>query len=522
MLLLSAATCVMAAPGAALADSPTSGVPVCSATENLLNGLGSGLGLGDADNKGEVGFSAASYTADEDTGQFWITITRTSTSGEETLYYGVNQSSAQAPWDFTLVPASEAVLAPGQASCQFPVTIVDNGMNGPSVTAIPYLWGSSRAALPADPDRTTLTILRNDPLATRDPTNPLDLATTPTNGDPLSGAQFYVAPATDTAAGKAMKAEERAHDTSAVSADQFIAAQPFAYRYWYWNTQTNTSENLAHYLQIAQDQEPGSVVELSTYSLPHGARDSTATLAFAKHYLNWIRNMAAGIGNFRVVMFFELDSLIQAPRMTPAARHIRLVDELKPAIQILESECPHLVLYLDAGSSDGLKATRAADYLRQAGIYAAQGFFLNSTHFNWDTTEIQQGQQISKLLGGTHFLISSGVNGRGPQLMKEAAGPVGPQSEHLAENLCNPVGAGLGTMSTQTGFKALDGLLWFAPVGNSGGQGGSCGKGAPVAASWWNQYAIDLYNNRRFGVTGPKLALQRSGTYEPYSAAFAG
>jgi endoglucanase len=395
-------------------------------------------------------------------------------------------------------------------------------MTGPSVQAIPYLWGSSRAALPSDPDRTTLTILRNDPVATRSLTNPLDLPTAPTDGDPLQGAQFYVAPADTTAAGKAALADQAAGKTADAQALAFIAKQPFAYRYWYWNTQHNTAENLAHYLQVANDQQPGSVVELSTYSLPHGARDSTATLAFAKRYLNWIQNVAQGIGNFRVVFFFELDSLIQAPRMTPAARHIRLVDELKPAIKILESECPHLVLYLDAGSSDGLKAARAADYLRQAGIYNAQGFFLNSTHFNWDTTEIQQGQEISKILGGTHFLISSGVNGRGPQLMREPAGLYGPKHEHYAENLCNPVGAGLGTMSTTTGYTGLDGLLWFAPVGNSGGQGGTCGAGAPKAAVYWDQYAINLYNRRQFGVTGPRLALERDGTYEPYSAYFAG
>jgi hypothetical protein len=82
------------------------------------------------------------------------------------------------------------------------------------------------------------------------------------------------------------------------------------------------------------------------------------------------------------------------------------------------------------------------------------------------------------------------------------------------------MGAGLGTMSTQTGYSYLDGLLWFAPVGNSGGQGGTCGQGAPPAAAYWSSYAVKLYFHSHFGITGPKLTLSRNGTYVPYSIAF--
>ncbi len=499
------------APGGARADTPTAGVPVCSATPNVLDGVSGDLGLLAGDAKGDVGFNQASYTADEDAGQFWITITRTTLGGTENIFYGVRQDSAQSPWDFTAVENTEAVLVPGQASCQFPVTIADNGMNGPQVQAVAYLYGSSRAALPADPDDATLTILRNDPLAVRDPANPLELSPAPTNGDPLTGAQFYVAPGVSTGAGLAARNDLSRGDQADATALNFIADQPSGYRFWFFNTPADPAGNVARYLENAQYAQPGKVVELSTYSLVHAPCGSTANAAFTGRYLNWVRGLAEGIGNFRVVMFFELDSLITAPCLTPAERHIRLVQQLKPAIEILEAADPHLVLYLDAGASDALSVAQAARYLRAAGVSHAQGFFVNSTHFQWDTTETRFGQAVSRRLGGhVHFLLSSGVNGRGPLLSKH------PRYQGV-ENLCNPPGRGLGTMSTQTGYTNLDGLLWFAPVGNSAG---ACGRGAPHTAAFWPAYAVMLYKNRNFAFTGPKLSLSRDGSFVPYSSAF--
>ena len=521
LLAVIAAICCLCAPAGAEADSPAPNVPVCSPIANPVATVSSDLGvggvtapngLGGGNEKGTIGFSEPYYTANEADGQFWITITRTSTSGMEIIWYGVHQKSAQSPWDFQAVNNTEAVMAPGQASCQFPVSIVDNGMNGPSIAAVAYLYGSSRAALPADPDNATLTILRDDPLATRNAVNPLDLPVAPTDGDPLTGAQFYVAPASTTGAGAAAEDEVRQGDLADAAAEHFIASQPTGYRFWMFNTPADPAGNVARYLENAQDAQPGKVVELSTYSLVHAPCGSTATPAFTSRYLKWIRGLAQGIGNFRVVMFFELDSLITAPCLTPAERHIRLVDQLRPAIQILEAADPHLALYLDAGASDAVSAPRTARWLRAAGVQNAQGFFVNSTHFEWDTTEIQYGQNISTWLGGNvHFLVSSGVNGRGPLLNAH------PRYQGV-ENLCNPPGRGLGTMSTQTGFTNLDGMLWFAPVGNSAG---ACRPGAPPTAKYWPAYSEMLYKNRDFGVTGPRLNLHRDGNFVPYSTAFA-
>jgi endoglucanase len=516
-MLLAALGAVFAllTPAGALADSPDLSVPACTQIGNPLNGasgLTGALGITGSDDPGTISFAQPAYTANENAGTVWLTITRTSTAGAEIVWYGVHQHTAQSPWDFHAVNNTEATLVPGQASCQFPVTIVDNGMNGPSIDAVAYLYGSSRAALPANPDNVRLTIRRNDPLATRDVTNPLGLTTAPTDGDPLSGAQFFVQPAQSTGAGRAARDMAKRGDGGEATALNFIAQQPTGYRFWFYNTPSDPAPNVARYLERAQYSQPGKVVELSTYSLVHAPCGSTANPAFTARYLHWVRGLARGIGNFPVVMYFEIDSLITTPCLTAAQRHERLVNQLRPAIQILEAADPHLVLYLDAGASDALYPIMAARDLKAAGVYDAQGFFVNSTHFQWDTTEIAYGQRISHMLGGhVHFVVSSGVNGQGPLLNRH------PRTQGV-ENLCNPPGRGLGPISTQTGYTNDDGLMWLAPVGNSAG---ACEPGMPATSKFWPAYATMLFEHRNWHVNGPRLNLQRDGTYQPYSAAFA-
>lgn len=510
-LLCCGAAFTLVTPSGALADSPDPSVPICNPVGNPLNGVTGAPGFTNPRDPGTISFAQPAYTANENAGQLWLTITRTSTAGPEIIWYGVHQHSAQSPWDFQAVDNTEAALVPGQASCQFPVTIVDNGMNGPSIEAIAYLYGSSRATLPTNPDNAPLTILRNDPLATRDPANPLGLPVAPTDGDPLSGAQLFVQPAQSTGAGVAAADLARQGRVGGATALNFIAQQPMGYRFWFYNTPADPAPNVARYLENAQDAQPGKVVELSTYSLVHAPCGSTANPAFTRRYLSWVRGLARGIGNFPVVMYFEIDSLITTPCLTPAQRHERLVHQLRPAIQILEAADPHLVLYLDAGASDALYPVMAARELKAAGVEDAQGFFVNSTHFQWDTTEIAYGQRISNLLGGkVHFVVSSGVNGQGPLLNSH------PRTEGV-ENLCNPPGRGLGPISTQTGFTNVDGLMWLAPVGNSAG---ACKPGMPATSKFWPAYATMLFKNRNWHVNGPRLNLERDGTYAPYSAAF--
>ena len=68
--------------------------------------------------------------------------------------------------------------------------------------------------------------------------------------------------------------------------------------------------------------------------------------------------------------------------------------ELRDAVQTLET-LPHTVVYMDAGAADAESVERTASLLRRADVAQAQGFFVNSTHFDWTTKEVAYGQAIS-------------------------------------------------------------------------------------------------------------------------------
>ena len=107
-----------------------------------------------------------------------------------------------------------------------------------------------------------------------------------------------------------------------------------------------------------------------------------------------------------------MDSLITVGCLSRHGREVRL-HELHDAINIL-SKLPRVVVYLDAGAADALPAQETARLLRRAGVAKIQGFFLNSTHFDWTSREIRYGEQISRMTGGKHFVVNTAENGRGP------------------------------------------------------------------------------------------------------------
>jgi endoglucanase len=291
-----------------------------------------------------------------------------------------------------------------------------------------------------------------------------------------------------------------------------IADAPGARRFWFWN-EPNPERLVSGYLEWTQQKEPGTAVQLSTYSLVHGhcTGNWSDSRGFVRRYLRWIDRLAKAIGNFRVVMFFEIDSLITTGCLSPHGRYVRLHEELRPAIARLERD-PHLVLYLDAGAADAAPWRKEAMWLRKAGVKHAQGFFLNATHFDWTTKELYYGQRIARALGGVHFVINTGENGRGPLVPADRA-------HNGNEVLCNPPGRGLGPLTTNTGYKWADGFLWFS---NPGGSGGACRPGAPPTAHYWPAYAVMLVRNAIYRVTGPHYPLIRGSNTGPSLLAYTG
>jgi endoglucanase len=448
---------------------------------------------------GTVSFDQPSYTAHENQGYLTITIERSGDlSGEEHVGYGVKRQDAQPGLDFTSVPNTYATFAPGQSSYSFNLQIIDQGMNATPVHALAYLYGSYPDRLGAN-NNAPLTILHDDPLPARDVADPLGIPD-PAAGNPIAGTKFYVDPHSPAAQAQARYANSKPAWAGRL---RVISAEPGAYRFNMWSMGADVEGKVAHYLEGTQEQHPGTTVMLSTYNLVHTRCGYTATPAMQARYDNFIQQVAAGVGNFHVVFFLELDSLITAPCLNRDKLAIREA-ELRYAVSVLEAD-PHTVVYLDGGAADAVPAAQQARFLRGAGVAQSQGFFLNSTHFDWTTTELHYGQQISNRLGGDHFVINTSDNGRGPLRPKNRA-KVG------NEVLCNPPGRGLGPLTLQnhiampTGYAGADGFLWFD---NPGGSGGQCVPGAPPTAVYWPAYAVMLASNWIDTVTGPHPELAR-------------
>ena len=309
--------------------------------------------------------------------------------------------------------------------------------------------------------------------------NPLELSPGPTNGNPLSGARFFVD-----------------HENSVSEAARaypqlrMIAAEPGTARFGGFSG-PDVGPVVHAYLVRAAHEEPGTVPMLATYRVVDGHCGHWAdTPADQASYHEFIKRFAHGIGRSRAVLFLEMDALITTPCLTRHGVTIRM-KELHGAIDLLSARCPHLVIYLDAGAGDALSPSHAARLLRRAGIRQIQGFFLNSTHFDWTSKEIRYGEKVSRLTGGKHFVVNTGENGRGPL--------VPPDRVHQGnEVLCNPPGRGLGPRpTTATGYPRVDAFAWTS---NPGESGGACGPGAPPTGAYWPAYALMLVRNANFSV----------------------
>jgi endoglucanase len=428
----------------------------------------------------------------EDQGSALITVTRTDTSAAGQVGYIAMPLTAEQYIDYEPVKGELSFQA-GQASATFSVPIIDHGVPTLPKTLTVSLFGGSPIGL-GIPSTAVLTILGNDsaPTTARNPVNPLALPTPPPPSDPLTGAAAFVDP-------QSLAANAAEHYTSTnpawTSALEVIAHQPNVQRYGNWSG-SDPGLQVAQYLARASVLEPDAVPEISTYWLVDhklvagrcGRYSDTPARAAAYH--RWISSLAQGVGDYRVIVFLEMDSLITTGCLSHHGVAVRMA-ELHDAINVL-SKLPRAIVYVDAGAADAMHATRTASLLRQAGVSEIQGFFLNSTHFDWTMHEIHYGDEISRLTGGKHFVVNTAENGRGPLVQKNRV-------KDGNEVLCNPPGRGLGPLPTfTTGFPNVDAFAWIAYPGRSGG---SCRSGAPPTGDFWPQLAVQLVRNADFNVS---------------------
>lgn len=441
---------------------------------------------------GDFRFSSDNYTVHENGGSAVITVTRSDAGVEAQIRYvavGLNHPCGassctgvppgnRSPADFG---ASKGMLdfPAGVSSETFTVPIVDHHFATIDKTVQVALFGPSPGSFGlGNPSHAVLTIIGDDPTPPRDPANPLMLPVAPTNGDPLSGARFFV----------------DHEDAAAMAAKRYpaigvIASQPQPGRFGTFSG-PDVGFAVNRFLVRASEEEPGTVPLLSTYRIVDGhCGNYTPSPGEVAGYHNFMTRFAQGVGSHPAVLFLEMDSIIISPCFSPQGLAIHL-GELHDAINVLTATCPHLVIYLDAGAADAIPADQTARLLERAGIAQIQGFFLNSTHYDWTSREVQYGEQIARLTG-KHFVVNTAVNGRGPLVPADRV-------HHGNEVLCNPAGRGLGPRpTTTTGFPSADAFAW---IGNPGESGGACVPGAPPTGVYWPAYALMLVRNANFNV----------------------
>jgi endoglucanase len=293
--------------------------------------------------------------------------------------------------------------------------------------------------------------------------------------DPLLGQRFYVDPANPARRQVArLRSEGNAHGAAAVAR---IAVQPTGN----WFTDARDVEAKARSL-TSRATRAGRSVLLVAYYIP--GRDcgsfSSGGAGSGAGYRRWVARLAGGIGRRRATVILEPDAIAQALSGCPAAgASEQRYALLRRAVALLKAH-PRVSVYIDAGNPGWIQpASRLAAPLRSAGVARADGFALNVANFYGTTETLEYGTALSKMLGGSHFVIDTGRNGNGP--LGQARSPL---------DWCNPRGRALGPApGTATGSPLADAYLWVKPPGTSDG---SCRPGEPPAGSWWPQYALEL------------------------------
>jgi endoglucanase len=415
----------------------------------------------------------------------WIPVNRDGSSGVETVGYRIWDPNAGPDAIFTPI-TGVLQMADGQRGWGIAVPVKPNGVPIMPASLEVALYGGSPLGVVA-PSEMTIPMTPDPASFVRDPANPLALPTRPPAGNPVAGAHFFAdyfqsLPAVTALAWSTdnpLEAEKVA----------VIAREPNTERFGAWNG-AFPGWNVATYLDRAAKTEPGTVPLISTYRVVSGhcGRWSDPPAAQAAYHA-WITSLAEGIGPHPAVLFLEMDSLITVGCLSPQGVAVRMA-ELHDAINVLSND-PHLVTYLDAGAADALPARETASLLRRAGVAQIQGFFLNSTHFDWTSKEIAYGEKISRLTRGKHFVINTAENGQGPLRPRHPA-------KQGNEVLCDPAGRGLGPLPTShTGYRNVDAFAWIA---NPGVSGGRCRPGAPPSGVFWPPLALDLVHHENFRV----------------------
>jgi len=374
--------------------------------------------------------------------------------------------------------------------------------------SVAMLSGPSRSSAAPVAHAAAASCTAPDP-ATRNPSNPLDLASAP-GSDPLNGARFMVpGPGSGRAAGAIaqllgidpkslppteswaefsqdlqsgpLHAQLAADPALAKKVDELalIAGQPQAQRITSGSSGGAPSgiyKQTRKVLCSVDASDPGTIPIITTYFLHaalHACPSTRQIKAYMPRFKAQIDAMAEATGNHPIVYLLELDAIGSsgciAKRGSLPAWEAALRYEMR-TIQAL----PHTVVYVEGGYSDANKVAYAARILNAIGVKRIRGFFVNDTHNEWTMNEVRWAKKIAAKTHGAHFIVNTSDNGRGPKLNLHP-------SRQGIEDLCNPPGRGIGIEdTTDTGFADADAFLWTHTPGMSAGR---C-NGGPASGFW--------------------------------------
>lgn len=190
----------------------------------------------------------------------------------------------------------------------------------------------------------------------------------------------------------------------------------------------------------------------------------------AAQYSPWVAEIAAAAGaGERAVAVVEPDALATALECDNQGERVRLIRDA-----VTELKKQNVTTYVDGGHSNWIAPADLADLLEQVGVRDVRGFATNVSNFQTDQDEQAYAEELSSILGGSHYVIDSGRNGVG-----------------ATDDWCNPPGRAFGTEPIAAGDndpEHQDAYLWVKPPGESDGE---CG-GGPPAGEFWPERALEM------------------------------
>jgi endoglucanase len=291
-----------------------------------------------------------------------------------------------------------------------------------------------------------------------------------------------------------------------------LAREP-RFRWFGRFTRPRMQKKVRGFLDRVQCDQPGAVPLMVV--MRHQGRSCSGGylaggLAEDRRTMKWYEDFAEAIGDERVVIAFEPDSLGTIDCLARHRRDDRL-RMLRHGVDVL-SQLPNATIYLEAGASDWEPAARTAKQLRAIGIHKVRGFMLNVTHHAWTRHNVRHGLDVSRRVGGKHFIVNTSYNGRGPLHYRRWID----RARHMWRRVnvwCHPGLRGLGPApTTATSHPRVDAYMYINRPGYSAG---ACNGGPLPVGTWWAERGL-MYAQYATDWEAPPSGT-RHGHYRRYS-----